>query len=187
MRLAGLGWVEHIPRSESWISPVMSDCVSSWDSINNVIGEHWERQHHNIVKQFWFTLHYHLEQGRNHCDLIVWCWWQHARHEEGFMSREASELISLTTSFYPGQDSRHKNWINDHIYSIVKERYSNIWPNQTIVSDHSELIILLCQPMHSLLLMKTTLPWYSGLQLLPSYIYDPWTGSTLSSLESGGW
>ena len=22
--------------------------------------------------------------------------------------------------------------------------------------------------------MKTTLPWYSGLQLLPSYIYDPW-------------
>ena len=28
--------------------------------------------------------------------------------------------------------------------------------------------------MNSLLLMKTTLPWYSGLQLLPSYIYDPW-------------
>ena len=22
--------------------------------------------------------------------------------------------------------------------------------------------------------MKTTLPWYSSLQLLPSYIYDPW-------------
>ena len=29
--------------------------------------------------------------------------------------------------------------------------------------------------MNSLLLMKTTLPWYSGLQLLPSYIYDPCT------------
>ena len=28
--------------------------------------------------------------------------------------------------------------------------------------------------MNSLLIMKTTLPWYSGLQLLPSYIYDPW-------------
>ena len=27
--------------------------------------------------------------------------------------------------------------------------------------------------MNSLLLMKTTLPWYSSLQLLPSYIYDP--------------
>ena len=31
--------------------------------------------------------------------------------------------------------------------------------------------------MNSLLLMKTTLPWYSGLQLLPSYIYDPWIKS----------
>ena len=28
--------------------------------------------------------------------------------------------------------------------------------------------------MNSLLLMKTTLPWYSGLQLLPSCIYDHW-------------
>ena len=63
--------------------------------------------------------------------------------------------------------------LNDHIYRMVKERYSNIWPNQTNVSDQSELTILLCQPMNSLLLMKTTLPWYSGLQLLPSYIYDP--------------
>ena len=57
---------------------------------------------------------------------------------------------------------------------MVKERYSNIWPNQTIVSDQSELTILLCQLMNSLLLMKTTLPWYSGLQLLPSYIDNPW-------------
>ena len=56
---------------------------------------------------------------------------------------------------------------------MVKERYSNISPNQKIVSDQSELTILLCQPMNSLLLMKTTLPWYSGLQPLPSYIYDP--------------
>ena len=62
----------------------------------------------------------------------------------------------------------------DHVYRMVKERYSNIWPNQTIVSDQSELTILLCQPTNSLLLMKTTLPQYSGLQLLPSYIYDPW-------------
>ena len=37
--------------------------------------------------------------------------------------------------------------VNDHIYRMVKERYSNIWPNQTIVSDQSELTILLCQPM----------------------------------------
>ena len=28
--------------------------------------------------------------------------------------------------------------------------------------------------MNSLLLMKMTLPWYSSLQLLPSYIYDLW-------------
>ena len=63
---------------------------------------------------------------------------------------------------------------------MVKGRYSNIWPNQTIVSDQSELTILLCQPMNSLLLMKTTLPWYSGLQLLPSYIYDPWLIGFLS-------
>ena len=28
--------------------------------------------------------------------------------------------------------------------------------------------------------MKTTLPWYSGLQLLPSYIHDPWSPPTLS-------
>ena len=32
---------------------------------------------------------------------------------------------------------------------LLKEKkgYSNIWPNQTIVSDQSELTILLCQPM----------------------------------------
>ena len=66
------------------------------------------------------------------------------------------------------------NIANDHIYRMVKERYSNIWPNQTIVSDQSELTIFLCQPMNSLLLMKTTLPWYSSFQLLPSYIDDPW-------------
>ena len=63
---------------------------------------------------------------------------------------------------------------NDHIYRMVKESNSNIWPNQTIVSDQSDLTILLCQPMNSLLLMKTTLPWYSSLQLLPSYIHYPW-------------
>ena len=62
----------------------------------------------------------------------------------------------------------------DHVYRMVKERYSNIWPNQTIVFDQSELTILLCQPMNSLLQMKTTLPWYRSLQLLPSYIHDPW-------------
>ena len=28
--------------------------------------------------------------------------------------------------------------------------------------------------------MKTTLPWYSSLQLLPSCIYDPWSPPTLS-------
>ena len=60
----------------------------------------------------------------------------------------------------------------DHIYRMVKERYSNIWPNQTIVSHQSELTILLCQPMNSLLLIKTTLSWYSSLQLLPSYIWS---------------
>ena len=37
--------------------------------------------------------------------------------------------------------------INDHIYRMVKESNSNIWPNQTIVTDQSELTILLCQPM----------------------------------------
>ena len=37
---------------------------------------------------------------------------------------------------------------NDHIYRMVKESNSNIWPNQTIVSDQSELTILLCQPMY---------------------------------------
>ena len=60
----------------------------------------------------------------------------------------------------------------DHVYRMWKVKYSNIWPNQTIVSDQSELTILLCQPMNSLLLMKTSLPWYSSLQLLPSYIWS---------------
>ena len=39
--------------------------------------------------------------------------------------------------------------------------------------------------MNSLLLMKMTLPWYSSLQLLPSYIYDPclhWTAVTLDNM-----
>ena len=35
----------------------------------------------------------------------------------------------------------------DHVYRMWKIKYSNIWPNQTIVSDQSELTILLCQPM----------------------------------------
>ena len=45
----------------------------------------------------------------------------------------------------------------DHIYRMVKERYSNIWPNQTIGSDQSELTILLCQPINSLLLNENDL------------------------------
>ena len=72
----------------------------------------------------------------------------------------------------------------DHVYRMVKERYSNIWPNQTIVSDQSELTILLCQPINCLLLMKPTLPWYSSLQLLPSYIHDPWVVMILIFLET---
>ena len=32
--------------------------------------------------------------------------------------------------------------------------------------------------------MKTTLPWYSGLQLLPSYIYDPWLQDMIKSVVS---
>ena len=43
--------------------------------------------------------------------------------EEGFVSREASELISLTTGFNQGQDSRHKNWIN---FIISGEQWSYI-------------------------------------------------------------
>ena len=31
--------------------------------------------------------------------------------------------------------------------------------------------------------MKTTLPWYSSLQLLPSYIYDPWALGLVSALQ----
>ena len=37
--------------------------------------------------------------------------------------------------------------LTDHVYRMWKVKYSNIWPNQTIVSDQSELTILLCQPM----------------------------------------
>ena len=43
--------------------------------------------------------------------------------------------------------SRPSTTPNDHIYRMVKESNSNILPNQTIVSDQSELTILLCQPM----------------------------------------
>ena len=60
---------------------------------------------------------------------------------------------------------------NDHIYRMVKESNSNIWPNQTIVSDQSELTIILCQPM-IIYVGLTAAAWYSGLQLLPSYIWS---------------
>ena len=77
---------------------------------------------------------------------------------------------------FSGDSYRYRYSVpNDHVYRMVKERYRNILPNQTIVSNQSELTILLCQPINSLLLMKTTLPWYSSLQLLPSYIYDHWS------------
>ena len=42
---------------------------------------------------------------------------------------------------------RTSGLVKDHVYRMVKVKYSNIWPNQTIVSDQSELTILLCQPM----------------------------------------
>ena len=58
---------------------------------------------------------------------------------------------------------------NDHLYRMVKESNSNIWPNQTIVSDQSELTLLSCQPMIRIL---TAAAWYSCLQLLPSYIWS---------------
>ena len=76
------------------------------------------------------------------------------------------------------------SWAKDHLYRmvIVEVQQYLTKPNH---SDQSELTILLCQPMNSLLLMKTTLPWYSNLQLLPSYIYDPWLSSNMvSSLKS---
>ena len=60
--------------------------------------------------------------------------------------------------------------MNDHIYRMVKKSNSNIWPNQTIVSDQSILTILLCQPMNYICIL-TAAAWYSGLQLLPSYIW----------------
>ena len=41
--------------------------------------------------------------------------------------------------------------------------------------------------MNSLLLMKTTLPWYSGLQLLPSYVYDPWLKDFFTSAIELSW
>ena len=64
--------------------------------------------------------------------------------------------------------------VKDYIYRMVKVQVQQyftkpnhcIWPIRTHYT--------LCQPMNSLLLMKKTLPWYSGLQLLPSYIHDPW-------------
>ena len=35
--------------------------------------------------------------------------------------------------------------------------------------------------------MKTTLPWYSSLQLLPSYIYNPCLHSSILKLSTAAW
>ena len=40
-----------------------------------------------------------------------------------------------------------------------KVKYSNIWPNQTIVSDQSELTILLCQPMIIYVCIEDDVNW----------------------------
>ena len=99
------------------------------------------------------------------CQVIITCVFSHHQPRQGWHTKYLITFLTLTFT---------QSNLKDHIYRMVKERYSNIWPNQTIVSDQSELTIPLCQPMNCLLLMKTTLPWNSGLQLLPSYIYDPW-------------
>ena len=81
---------------------------------------------------------------------------------------------SITTELTcadPGYINRLRSRII-YVYRMAKERYSNIWPNQTIVSDQSELTILLCQPMNYICRILTAAAWYSDLQLLPSYIWS---------------
>ena len=57
------------------------------------------------------------------------------------------DLLLIYKIFSSCLDSPHSRLPKDHIYRMIKEKYSNIWPNQTIVSDQSELTILFCQPM----------------------------------------
>ena len=83
----------------------------------------------------------------------------------------------------------------DHVYRMWKVKYSNIWPNQTIVSDQSELTILLCQPMNSLLSNEDNLAmvqWPSTITILFIYmilvntIHTTSNFSTSQVLHSGG-
>ena len=73
----------------------------------------------------------------------------------------------------------------DHVYRMWKVKYGNIWPNQTIVSDQSELTILLCQPMIIYVCSEDDVNWVqwpSTFHIL--YTWSLWrsqlTGDTLS-------
>ena len=46
----------------------------------------------------------------------------------------------------------------DHLYRMVIVEVQQYLTKPNVVSDQSELTILLCQPMNNLLLMKMTLP-----------------------------
>ena len=67
----------------------------------------------------------------------------------------------------------------DHIYRMWKVKYSNIWPNQTIVSDQSELTILLCQPMIIYVCSEDDVNWVQW----PSTFHILYTWSLIPSLS----
>ena len=52
-------------------------------------------------------------------------------------------------------------------------KYSNIWPNQTIISDQLELTILLCQPINSLLPNEDDLAMVQRPSTI-TILYDHW-------------
>ena len=76
-------------------------------------------------------------------------------------------------------DSSSVTWacIKDHMYRMVIVKYSNIWPNQTIVSDQSELTILLCQPMIIYVCSEDDVNWVQR----PSTFHILYTWSLVSA------
>ena len=85
---------------------------------------------------------------------------------------QVSQVLGI--SFYSQECSwyAYEDWkllIKDHVYRMVKVKYSNIWPNQTIVSNQS-LYFCVNQWLY-MYVVKTTSAGHSDHQLLPFYIW----------------
>ena len=105
-------------------------CLLQWPTTTTASSKNWEEA--NSKKWFSFRTVLFLPPDPSLWDIAALRWENTSSPDQRGLLDSCFNLLAKS---------------NDHIYRMLKESNSKIWPNQTNVSDQSELTILLCQPM----------------------------------------